>query len=232
MIAEDIAILGLGRAAEFSQKVPRARSVMYRRIGIRQQQLFTRASKVNPAWAGVMSTAPVSLWASVRSIDLADLVDPTEAADLITRIEIANKGTSAYVAGQEVNIVSLADPGCADAPRVLLRNRMILAYNNELDNVTSLNVFYSRIPLAIGPTDAACDIELPDPHSELLVVDLTRHLLQITLVLAATERAAAIALLDAEEKELLALFDEHVARYSDATQARFSGSRYAPGAVK
>lgn len=230
MIAEDIAVMALGRAIEFSTKVPRARSVMYRRIGIRQQQLFTRASKINPEWAGVLATAPISLWANVRAVDLADLVDPTEAADLITRIEIANKGTSAYVSGQEVNIVTVADPGCADAPRVLLRNRMILAYNSELDNVTSLNVYYSRIPLAIAPTDATCDIELPDPHSELLVVDLTRHLLQITIALAPTERTAALAALDAEEKELLMLFDDHVARHSDATQARFGGSRYAPGA--
>lgn len=232
MTAEDIAILALGRAAEFSQKVPRARSVMYRRIGVRQQQLFTRAAKINPEWAGVRATAALGTWTGVRALDLADIITPSEAADLITRIEIADKGGSAYVNGQEVMPVSLADPGCADAPRVLIRNRMILAYNSELDNVTSLNVYYSRIPLAIAPTDGDCDIEMPEPHVELLVVDLTRHLLQMTIALAATERAAAMAALDNEEKELLGLFDEHVARYSDATRSRFGGSRYAPGADK
>jgi hypothetical protein len=228
--AEEIAVMALSRAIEFSPKVPSARSVMYRRIGIRQQQLFARAGKVNPEWAGVMSNAPLGPWGGVQAVDLADLITPTEAADLITRIEIGAKGTSAYAVGQEVNPVTLADPNCADAPRVLVRNRIIMAYNRELDGVTSLNVYYSRVPLAIGPTDGDCQVELQEPHVELLVVDLTRHLLQKTIALNAAERQAAIGIFNEEEKELLGLFDQYVARFSDSTQARFGGSRYAPGA--
>jgi hypothetical protein len=230
VIAEDIAVMALGRAIEFSTKVPSARSVMYRRIGIRQQQLFVRAAKINPDWAGVMATAPLTAWGGLLALDLADLITPAEAAELISRIEIAAKGTSLYAVGQEVNIVTLADPNCADAPRVIVRNKIIQAYNNELVGVTSLNVYYSRVPLPIAPTDGDCDVELAEPHVELLVIDLTRHLLQKTIALATTERTAAIAGLDAEEATALSQFDQHVRRYSDATQARFAGSRFAPGA--
>lgn len=228
MNAEDVAVLALGRAIEFSPKVPSARSVMYRRIGIRQQQLFIHAAKLNPDWAGVKANAPPVLWEGVLALDLADLTEC--ASDLLTKIEISVPGTSAYVAGQEVNIVSLVDPDVADAPRVLVRNRVIQAYNNELAGVTSLDIFYSRVPHALAPTDAATVIELYDPHSELLVIDLTRHLLQKTIVLNPSERTAAIAVLEAEEKSLLGEFEEHVRRYSDATVARFGGSRFAPGA--
>ena len=233
MIVEDIAVMALGRAIEFSSKVPSARSVMYRRIGVRQQQLFIRANKINPDWAGVMATAPITLWAGtgVLGLDLRDLIAPNEAADLVTRIEIADKGTSTYVNGQEVNIISLADPDCEDAPRVFIRNKVILAYNNELDLITSLNVYYSRIPAKIEPTDGDYDVEIDEPHVELLVVDLTKHLLMKTIALNAGERTAAITALDAEEAPLLTAFDAHVARYSDVTKARFGGSRYAPGAV-
>lgn len=230
MTSEDIAIMALGRAIEFSNHVPTTRSVMYRRISIRQQQLFIRAAKINPDWAGVKATAPLVAWDGSFALDLADLVSPAEAADLVTRIEIADKGTSAYANGQEVNIVTLADPGCADAPRVVIRNRVVMAYGNDLAGVASLAIYYSRIPIAIQPTDGDCDVELYEPHVELLVVDLARHLLQKTIALAAAERQAAIAGLDAEEKDLLEQFDEHVRRYSDATASRFGGSRYAPGA--
>jgi hypothetical protein len=230
VIADDIAVMALGRAIEFSPKVPSARSVMYRRIGIRQQQLFIRAAKINPDWAGVMATVPLVPWAGKLAADLADLIDPSEGADLITRIEVAGKGTSAYPSGKEINIVTIADPDCADAPRVLVRGKVIQAYNAELTGVTSINVYYSKVPLPIAATDGACDVELGEPHVELLVIDLTRHLLQKTIALAPSERQAAIAVLNEEEKDALAQFDEHVRRYSDATVARFGGSRFAPGA--
>lgn len=228
MTAEEIAVMALARAAEFSQKVPSARSVMYRRIGIRQQQLYARAAKVNPDWAGTMGTAALVAWNGLRAIDLADLV--TSSADLITRIEIYDKGTSALVNGQEVNIVTLADPDAADAPRVIIRDRIVQAYNNELNNVTSLAIHFSKVPLAIAATGGALAVELPEPHVELLVIDLTRHLLQKTIALAASERTAAIGALDAEEAPVLEAFDEHVRSYSDATVARFGGRRFAPGA--
>lgn len=227
MTSEEIAVMALSRAIEFSSKVPSARSVAYRRIGVRQQQLYTRAAKLNPEWSGVKATAATVLWEGLRALDLADLVDTP--LDLITRIEVTAPGTSALLAGQEINIVTLADPGVADAPRVVVRNRVIQAYNNELDGVDTISVYYPHIPRSILATEGGVAVELYPPHDELLVIDLTRHLLQKTIALDAGSRTAAITALDAEETPMLEQFDEHVRRYSDATLSRFGGSRYAPG---
>lgn len=227
MTLEELRLASLARAVDFGIKAPVGRSPAYRRVSIRQQQLFSRAAKINPDWAGVQASVPIVAWASSLAVDLTDLVDPAEPAELITRIEIADKGGSAYANGQEVNIVKLADPNIADPPRVTLRNWIAQSVGNDLLNVTSLRVFYSRIPAVMDTPD--CNPEIPSPHDELLVIDLTRWITKKTISLDAGTKTAIIATLDAEEKEAIENFDAFVARYSDATISRFGGSRFASG---
>jgi len=227
MTLDEVIIASLARAVDYELRVPSAHSVMYRRVSIRQQELFSRAAKINPDWAGVSAVGPLVVWAGGLAMDVSDLIDPSEGADLITRVEIADKGTSAYVNGQEVNIVQLADPNIADPPRVTVRRRIVQAVGADLVNVTSIRVFYSAIPLPMDTKD--CLVDVPDPHSELLVLDLVKWLAKKTLTLDAGVKTALITSLDDEEKEALANFDAYVARFSDATISRFGGSRYAPG---
>lgn len=227
MILSEVVTQALARAVDFDLRVPAARSIMWRRISLRQQELYSRAAKINPDWAGVSAIGPLVSWAGGLAMDVSDLIDPSEGADLISRVEIADKGTSAYVNGQEVNIVQLSDTSIADAPRVTIRSRIVQAVGADLLNVVSLAVYYSRIPLPIDSAD--CLVDIPDPHSELLVIDLTKYLAKKTISLDTPTRTAIIASLKEEEDEALANFDGYVARFSDATISRFAGSRFAPG---
>lgn len=227
MTLQEIVEQALARAADMDLKVPSAKSVMWRRISLRQQELFSRAAKLNPDWAGVSAIAPLAVWAGGPAVDLSDLIDPAEGADLVSRIEISDKGASAYAVAQEVNIVKLVDANIADPPRVTIRNRIVQAVGADLAGVLSLKVFYSRIPLPMDTAD--CLVDVPMPHDELLVIDLTKWLAKKTISLDTATRTAIIQSLEGEEKEALDNFDGYVARYSDATISRFAGSRFASG---
>ena len=227
MTLEELRIAALARAVDYGIKAPVGRSPAYRRVSVRQAQLFSRASKLNPDWAGVQATVPLVAWASSLAVDLADLVDPAEPAELITRVEIADKGGSNYVNGQEVNLVKLVDANVADPPRATVRNLVVQGVGNDFLNVTSLRVFYSRVPATMD--DPGCSPEIPTPHDELLVIDLTKWITKKTISIDSGTKTAIIATLDAEEKEALDIFDEYIMRFSDATVSRFGGSRYASG---
>lgn len=222
MTIEEIAVQALARASEFSNSVPGARSVMYRRIGVRQQQLFAKAARINPDYYGICATGQVDDGA----VDLADLVDPVEAADSIARIEIAAAGTSTYASGTRVNSVPVDDTDIEDAPRVTIRNRILRGVGTDLDGVVSLKVHYSRIPLAIAPTDGTRQADLEEPHVELLVVDLTKILVKKLTSLSATISSAVLGSLDTEEAALLADFERHVAEYSGVSASRFGSPEY------
>jgi len=197
---------------------------MYRRLSVRQQQLFARAAAINPEYYGVCAVAPLSNGA----VDLKDLGDPVYRADSLSRIEIADKGTSGYANGDEVHVVALTDPDAALPPRVTVRNGVVAQVGTDLNGVVSLRVFYSRLPLSIGPNDGSKELELLDPFQELLVVDLARYLVEHTLGLDATLRGQALPLLEAEEKDLLALFDAHVKAYTAAAETGRFGRTIGP----
>lgn len=217
MTIEEIAVQAIARAGEFSNSVPGARSLIYRRIGIRQQQLFTRAARLNPDFYGVCATGVLN----AGVVDLADLVAPVEAADSVMRVEIADKGTSAYASGDEVNIVPVTDTDIDDAPRATLRNRVIRGVGSDLDLVVSLKVHYSRLPAAVVPTDGARDADIEEPHVELLVVDAAKYLVNKATSMAEVAQKAALAALDREEAMLLDAYDGHVMEYVGSGRARF-----------
>lgn len=224
MTIEEIAVQALARVSEFSNSVPGARSVMYRRIGVRQQQLFAKAARINPDYYGICATGQLDDGAA----DLADLVDPVEAADSIARIEIADVGTSAYTTGDRVQPVPVDDTDIEDPPRVTIRNRILRGVGSDLDGVVSLKIHYSRIPLPVAPTDGQRNADLEEPHVELLVVDLAKILVAKITSLSATVSAAVLGSLDAEEAKLLADFERHVAEYSGVTSSRFGSPEYQP----
>jgi hypothetical protein len=140
--------------------------------------------------------------------------DPVEAAEVISRIEVEDPGTSGLVAGTEIAIVPLTDPSAAFPPRVTVRNGVIRQVDTDLAGVTSIRVYYSRRPFRIDDQDATRTIALPEPFQELLVVDLARWMLRKEATIPAETRQVALAALDAEEQEMLANF---VATVKDAT---------------
>lgn len=218
MTAEDICILALARVAIFTSNYPSTRSLMYRRIGLRQRAIFAKAAKANPDYHGVYATADLTAGAA----DLNDVVEPTPTPSALQRVTILDKGTNPDVEnGDEVHIVPLADPESAIPPRATLRDLVLEGYNGELDGVDSIRVDYSKLPRVLIATDKTYVIELVSPYDELLVVDLTQYLLSLTTEMDDAKKEKALALLAAEETELFGDFMSHVAGYAP-TEDRFS----------
>lgn len=221
---KEVSTYALARAMEFTSSVPSTESLMYRRIGLRQQQLFGRAAIVSPDYWGICATAGLDDSAA----DLSDMDDPIESAESVTKIDIVDPGSSDWDAGQEIRVVSLSDPDAELAPRATIRNRVIRGVGSDLDGVISIKIHYSRIPLPVAPTDGTRAADIPAPHDELLVVDLTMDLLAKTLGMDASLRTAALERLRAEENVLLAAFDLHVREYAGSLSSRFGARQFKP----
>lgn len=218
MTCQEAVEQALARAATYGVHYNHSWAVLFRRLGVRQQQLYAHAARMNEHWAGTCATG--TLDADGR-IDLADLVDPIYAAERILRVEVADAGTSSYAAGDEVHMVRVDEPDVAETPRVAIRNRITEPIGTDLDGVTSLKFYYARLPLALDETDSATDLELPEPHQELLVVDLAKYLVRKSADLDAGGKQPVLAELKEEEAELLAEFDAYVASFDAMTEERY-----------
>jgi hypothetical protein len=198
MIVEDLCVLAMARAGEITQNFPATRSLMYRRVGVRQQQLAGMAAQVNEEYYGAAATGTLSNGAA----NLADMATPVPSAELVQHVIIGDPGTSAYVAGQRVNIVSPVEAKDHLAPRMTLRNGIFRQWGTDMTGVVSITVYYSQLPQMLDATSANVAITIPEPHSELLIVDLSKYLLQKAEG-EVPQRAAVMAALDAEEASLL-----------------------------
>jgi hypothetical protein len=211
--AEECAVAILARASEFSGTFPTTRSVIYRRIGVRQQELFSLAATVNPDYYGTEATSDLD---ENGAIDLADVADPVPAMEQVQRVVIADAGESeVYEAGDRVNLVPLLDPEIEQAPRATLRDRILKQVGTDLAEIVSLTIYYSRVPLALSATSGTTALELPNQFQELLVIDGLRDLVRRALEMP--NREAMISLLDKEETPLMERFTKHVAGFSPTT---------------
>lgn len=214
MTAEDAAILAMARTNEITSHYPATRALMYRRVGLRQRELMAEAAKHNPDYYGVCAISPLdALW----STDLNDIIEPTPSPELIEMVTIEDKGTSQWATGREVHLVPVSQLDAELPPRATLRDLVFQGVGTDLVGVASIEVFYSRLAPAFGPNDGASVLELQAPWDELLVIDLTRHLLRKATRLDQPIRAAAIADLTEEEKPLLTGYLAHVESYAPLT---------------
>lgn len=221
---EEVAVQALARAAEVTETVPATRTLMYRRIGIRQQQLFAMGARVNSDYYGACAETNLIGGAA----DLADIASPVPIPELVSKVCIEDAGGSAYISGDEVNIVQTVDINAALAPRMTLRDLVLQEVGDDLTGVVSVMVYYSRLPKAYGPSDANTLTELSSPWDELLIVDLTKYLLRKARQLDEGARKLALDGLAAEESELLEGYITHVREYGPV-QDRFGRS---PAAVQ
>lgn len=221
MTAEQIAVLALSRAMEHSNQVPATRSLMYHRIGQRQQELFALAAREAPDYFGTYATSPLD---GNGEIDLLDVADPVPALERIHLIEVSDPGAHATLAvGDEVSIVPLRDQDAELPPRMTLRNRILSAVGDDLDGVAELKIHYSYVPASIPATGKATSLELPEQFQDLLVVDLARDLFRRATLLP--NRGALVAMMDAEEAPLLAAFTVHLKAFAGPLKARFGRDR-------
>lgn len=226
MTVDQVAVAALARAMEHSRQIPTTRSVIYRRIGQRQQDLFAMAARVNPDYYGVCAIASLrdadDEW--VGASDISAIGGDVPPVEQLARIEVQDPGTSEYAVGQEVYVVPLSDPGVAFAPRVTVRNRVIRQVGTDLAGVEKLEVFYSRSPTPITGADEDRELELAPQFQELLVVDAARDLFRRSTLLP--NRPALVALMDAEEKPMLADYMEHVRRFAGPLVSRFDAQTH------
>jgi len=213
----------LARTLDFDAEFPSTKLPMYRRIGVRQQQLFTLASKINPDYYGSEAGGVLDANYQLDLRDLAGLADLDQAVG-IQRVEILDHGTSTVHAdGDEVNIVSIDDIDADLSPRVTIRDQVLRGVGTDLLNVTSLCMKYPRVAdMPDTDEDGTTDVEVPEPHQELLVVDLTKHLVKKCISMDGEVKVAIVGTLDTEEGELAALYMSDVQNFAIGARHRFS----------
>jgi len=212
----DLVTAALSRAADFGAAYPGSRSVLYRRLSNRLHQLYAAAARWNPEYFGVSAVG--TLDSGGVSFSTMGASGGTYAPELVSRIEIADKGTSSYTNGDEVNLVQLNDPDAALPPRVMVRNQALQQVGTDLTDVTSLRMYYSRRPFRLAADDGDTTVDFPEQFEELLVIDLTKWITRKATNPPLEQRAAALASLDAEEQETLANFEQEVVSFTSAAE--------------
>lgn len=223
MTYDEIVAQAKARCTVFGNDFPTTGSVLYRRIEIRQQELFSTVSRVNPDYFGVNVIGTLD---ENRDLNLALL----ETGDLspackITRVEIKDPGTNTELAcGDKVTIIPHTDPDAGLPPRMWLRNFTLHGYKSDLDGVTSVCIYYGRRPVqkatALDGTEVA---ELPDVYQELLVLDLAKWMMKQTLDMDPDAKVAALEVLSAEEAAMLDTMLAEVTDYAGGQESRFGG---------
>lgn len=225
MTYEEVVELALSRTMELSDTVPSTRRPLYRRINLREQELARLAGRENPEYTGRSGI----LVLTADSAPLSALDTEEYWCEEPVRVTIADPGDSAWAEDTTVSIVTTIDPEAGLPPRAVLRSGSLEGFQGELEGVTSLWVYFTTIPTP-SPTDESGSrlVTLRSgPAEELLVIDLTRYLLQKALRLEPETQAQQLNLLKAEEEEYLASFLAHVREYGALATARRHGRKEA-----
>ncbi len=220
LTADQVVDQAFGRAAEFGGSYPSARGPMYRRVGYKQRHLFQRAAIANPERYGVCANSALT----TGMVDLNDIVSPVPVPAIVHRVEVLDPGSSAYAVGTEITIVGLDDAEAELAPRAFLRNGVLIGYGTDLDGVTTVRIYYPRLPDLFLLTDATKVVELEAPWDTILEVDLAIWLVEKATKMPQEVRAAALASLASEGSALEKDFLQWAADYAPMV-SRFANPR-------
>ncbi len=222
MTFDEIVDNARARAVEFGATFPSTKRVLYRRIEIHQQELFTKATRINPDYFGVSATGTLDAngAADIKDQQVSLNVDP---AANVTRVEVEDPGTHPTLqAGDEIRLVSLNDVEAAFAPRMTLRNFVLRQVADDLAGVVSICAFYGYRPEnKTTPLDGSEVAELPAVYQELLVLDLLKWMVKQTISLDTQTKAAAIGVIELEQGQADGTFLAEVADYAGAQVSRF-----------
>lgn len=206
---EDIVKLALARASEYALDYAPVRSLLYRRASIRQQQIAAAASKVNPDYFGVAADAVIV----GGSADLADIVTPVPTPETIQHIFVSGVAGAGATVGDEVSLVRVGDEVAEEPPRATLRNGIIRGVGSDFDEITSIKVYYAKLPdIAAVAEPGTTLVLLPPPHDSLLVVDLVKYILMRARIDEAG-RTALMGAITAEETTLEQAWLAHVTAF-------------------
>lgn len=217
---EDVVVQGFARVQEYVRSMPAVRSVLYRRINVRQSQLTIAAARNNRDYYGVAAIATLLGGAA----DVNDILTPVPPPELIHKITVDTVAAGAVPnIGDEVSIVRLGDETAEEPPRVTLRSGVLRQVGVDLLNVLTLKVYYSKLPDALLPAEPGTTlVALPNPHDELLVIDIAKLLVGRSMRGEPNDTAKKIVLdsLTEEEGKMEAAWIQHVRGWS-ATRSRF-----------
>ena len=222
MTFQEIVDNAKARGLDFSVTFPTTERVLFRRIEIRQQEIFSAATRVNPDYFGVSATGTLDANGAADIKDQQASVNVDPAAN-VTRVEVEDAGTHpTLVAGDEISIVSISDVEADLPPRMTLRNFVLRQVGDDLAGVVSVCAFYGYRPEnKVTPLDGTETAELPAVYQELLVMDLTQWLVQQTLEMDAAKKVAALEALTVDEGQMLDAFLQEVSDYAGAQVSRF-----------
>jgi hypothetical protein len=223
---EQVSVAALSRTLDFGANAPSTRSLLYRRISIRQQELFSFAAQVNPEYYGTFAIGTLDAGAIDLRLMLTDGVREAVAVTKI-QVEAMTAPSTTYAVGDEITIVPASDdPGAYLAPRATIRDHVLRQVGTDLAEVEDIRMSYSYRPDPLAENEAGTtEVGLEAPFDELLVIDLTRHLLAKTLKMDAAVKAAAIVELTEEEKVGMAEFTAHLSRFLMGRQSRMAHSQ-------
>ena len=226
MTFQEIVDNAKARGLDFSVTYPSTARVLFRRIEIRQQELFSAATRVNPDYFGKSATGTLDANGFVDIKDQQASVDVDPAAN-ITRVEVEDAGTHpTLVTGDEINSVSISDVEADLPPRMTLRNFVLRQVGTDLAGVVSVCAFYGYRPEnKATPLDGTEEAELPAVYQELLVMDLTQWMVQQTLEMDAGRKTAALEVLGVDEGQMMDAFLQEVADFAGAQVSRFGDVR-------
>ncbi len=222
MTFDEIVDNAKARAVDFGATFPSTKRVLYRRIEIYQQELFSKAARVNPDYFGKSATGTLDAngFVDIKDQQASANVDP---AANITRVEVEDAGTHpTLVTGDEIHLVSINDVEAAFAPRMTLRNFVLRQVGTDLAGVVSVCAFYGYRPEnKTQPLDGSEIAELPAVYQELLVLDLIKWMLKQTISIDSGAKAAAIEVVELEQGAMDGTFLAEVADFAGAQVSRF-----------
>lgn len=222
---DDIRIAALARALDWNVTVPSSKSVMFNKVGGRQQELFTLAAAVDPEYYEVQAIGTLSSGAVDIALMLTDgVLECVKATKAKVETLIGSPSANAPEVGDEIHLIPASDdPDAYLAPRATIKNKILEQVGTDLVDVESIRLFYSYRP--DGPAvdeDGTTELALEQPFDDLLVIDLARDLARKTIGMDAQAKLAITAALDEEEKGLLGTFQNHIRSFSAARQSRMA----------
>lgn len=211
------------RCAEIGVEFPGTTSLLVRRMSQMQQRVFAAGAQWNPDYFGACAVGTLDN----SALDVLSIIEPLAIPETITRIEIADAGSSGWATGQEVYPVTLSDRNAGIPPRAMVRNRVIIGVGTDLEGVNSVRLYYSPSPRPLDPTDVDHHLDVPSPHDAVIPLDLTLYILD-KLPTATDLQTKAKASVSAEFMEAWQALESHVRSYVTTTVTRFGSRPHAP----
>lgn len=215
MTADEVLESAMSICTDLGATVPSAKSVWYRRLGIRQGQIFTLITNIDPDYFGVSSV--VTLVAQAYALS-----GLTPKCDRVNDVRVLDPGSSGLRLKERVNLVQLEDADAHIPPRAVIRDQVLVGLDSDLSGVASVTIHYARRPAASASIVGASVIELPDQFTDLLTLDLARQMLRKLLDVEPARRDGWLELLSGAEADLLGVLDTHVRYFVGGEQRRFS----------